>query len=45
MLLNIVIGLAIFSYAGWAIARFIKNSKKGKCAGCAIENSCKTKKC
>lgn len=40
MLINIVIGGAIFGYAGWALVRFINRSKKGKCAACAIQESC-----
>ncbi|WP_053361778.1 FeoB-associated Cys-rich membrane protein [Bacillus sp. FJAT-27251] len=45
MLANLVIGAAIFGYAGWALYRFIKKSGKGKCAACAIENSCSGKAC
>lgn len=45
MLPSIIIGLVIFGYSGWALVRYVKNSKKGKCAGCAIENSCKKTKC
>ncbi|NSL51498.1 FeoB-associated Cys-rich membrane protein [Calidifontibacillus erzurumensis] len=43
MLVNIIIGAAIFGYASWALVRYIKNSKKGKCAGCELENTCHTK--
>ncbi|RDU35341.1 FeoB-associated Cys-rich membrane protein [Neobacillus piezotolerans] len=40
MVTNIVIGGAIFGYAGWALIRFISRSKKGKCAACSIQDSC-----
>lgn len=43
MLASIIIGVVIFGYAGWALMKYINNSKKGKCAGCAVENSCQTK--
>ncbi|WP_394237285.1 FeoB-associated Cys-rich membrane protein [Niallia oryzisoli] len=38
MMTNILIGLAIFGYAGWAFIRYIKKSKKGKCAACNKES-------
>jgi uncharacterized membrane protein len=40
MIANILIGGAIFGYAGWAFYRFIKKSKEGKCVACSIKNSC-----
>lgn len=40
MIANILIGGAIFGYAGWAFYRFIKKSKEGKCAACSIKSSC-----
>ncbi|MDP4163383.1 MAG: FeoB-associated Cys-rich membrane protein [Bacillota bacterium] len=40
MIANIIIGGAIFSYASWALIRFINKSKKGKCASCALEKNC-----
>ncbi|WP_458414342.1 FeoB-associated Cys-rich membrane protein [Schinkia sp. CFF1] len=45
MVANTIIGLVIFGYAGYALMKYIKNSKKGKCAGCAVQNSCKKDKC
>jgi len=45
MIINIVIGGAIFGYAGWALYRFIEKSKKGKCAACAVEPVCNSKTC
>lgn len=40
MIVNILLGLGIFSYAGWMMARHIKKSKQGKCAACSLYNSC-----
>ncbi|HJV31039.1 MAG TPA: FeoB-associated Cys-rich membrane protein [Bacillales bacterium] len=42
MIASIVIGIAIFGYASWALLRFIKKSKKGKCAACEFNKSCKS---
>ncbi|WP_232697698.1 FeoB-associated Cys-rich membrane protein [Brevibacillus daliensis] len=40
ILLNWLVGLLVFGYAGWSIYRYYKRSKKGKCAGCSVEKSC-----
>jgi hypothetical protein len=40
MLVNILIGGAIFGYAGWALVKFINKSKQGKCAACHVQKSC-----
>ncbi|WP_079507844.1 FeoB-associated Cys-rich membrane protein [Mesobacillus jeotgali] len=40
MIANILIGGAIFGYAGLAFYRFIQKSKEGKCAACSIQSSC-----
>lgn len=45
MIVNLVIGGAIFGYTGWALYRFIAKSKKGKCAACSIESVCNSKTC
>ncbi|OCA84558.1 hydrolase [Bacillus sp. FJAT-27225] len=45
MITNIVIGGAIFIYAGWAFMRFINRSKKGKCAACSLSDNCSTNTC
>jgi hypothetical protein len=42
MIANIVIGLAIFGYAAYALVKFINKSKKGKCAACEQNKVCKT---
>ncbi|MBP1932107.1 FeoB-associated Cys-rich membrane protein [Ammoniphilus resinae] len=42
MLINILLGVLIFGYAGWTLYRFVRKSKEGKCAGCSIKNSCKS---
>lgn len=40
MIASIVIGVAIFGYAAWALIRFINRSKQGKCAACELNKSC-----
>lgn len=45
MVVNIVIGGAIFGYAGWMMARHIKKSKQGQCAACSLKKSCSTTSC
>ncbi|CEG29683.1 FeoB-associated Cys-rich membrane protein [Bacillus sp. B-jedd] len=45
MVVNLVLGGAIFGYAGWALVRFINRSKKGKCAACSIADSCSSGTC
>lgn len=40
MIINIILGAAIFGYAGWALVRFINKAKQGKCAGCHAQKSC-----
>lgn len=40
MIASIIIGVAIFGYAAWALVKFINKSKKGKCAACDLKNSC-----
>ncbi|WP_374120547.1 FeoB-associated Cys-rich membrane protein [Neobacillus sp. PS3-40] len=39
---SILIGGLIFGYASYALVRFIKRSKKGKCAACDLRKSCKS---
>ncbi|ASI34805.1 MULTISPECIES: FeoB-associated Cys-rich membrane protein [unclassified Exiguobacterium] len=41
-LVDILIGLIIFGYAGYSLVRFTKKAKKGKCATCEVEPTCKT---
>ncbi|HDX9576893.1 TPA: FeoB-associated Cys-rich membrane protein [Bacillus pseudomycoides] len=45
MIVNIVIGAVIFGYAGYTLMNFVKRSKKGKCAACSLNKSCKSKIC
>ncbi|WP_070119603.1 FeoB-associated Cys-rich membrane protein [Bacillus marinisedimentorum] len=45
MLVNLIIGGAIFGYAAWAMFRYIKKSKEGKCAACSIKDSCTSQCC
>ncbi|WP_047154438.1 FeoB-associated Cys-rich membrane protein [Aneurinibacillus tyrosinisolvens] len=40
MIANLAIGALIFGYAGWALFRFVKKSKQGKCASCSMNKSC-----
>jgi radical SAM protein with 4Fe4S-binding SPASM domain len=42
MLLNFIIGAAIFGYAAYALLRFFKKAKEGKCAGCDVKSSCQS---
>lgn len=37
---NLIIILAVFGYAGWALYRAIKKSKEGKCASCSPKEGC-----
>jgi hypothetical protein len=40
MIANLAIGALIFGYAGWALFRFVKKSKQGKCASCSMNKGC-----
>ncbi|WP_426606445.1 FeoB-associated Cys-rich membrane protein [Bacillus licheniformis] len=40
MLFNITIGALIFSYAAWTLIKFVKRSRKGKCAACELNRTC-----
>lgn len=42
MIFSIIIGILIFGYAGWALYRSIKKSRKGKCASCELSKTCQT---
>ncbi|MGM9923511.1 MAG: FeoB-associated Cys-rich membrane protein [Bacillus sp. (in: firmicutes)] len=43
MLVNILIGCAIFGYAGYALYKSVKKQKAGKCGSCALQKHCSTK--
>ncbi|MDF2558510.1 MAG: hypothetical protein K0R71_2338 [Bacillales bacterium] len=45
MIINWVIGGAIFAYAAWQLVKFINKSRQGKCASCAAGKKCPTKTC
>lgn len=45
MIGNIIIGSLIFAYATWALYRFVKKSKQGKCASCDEGKGCSTSDC
>ncbi|MHC5253012.1 FeoB-associated Cys-rich membrane protein [Listeria kieliensis] len=40
LLLNLFLGALIFGYTVYALVRYIKRSKKGKCAACELEETC-----
>lgn len=42
MIVNIVIGALIFGYAAWTLIRYVKKTKQGRCAACAMNQSCAT---
>jgi len=44
-MINIVLGAVIFGYAGYSLTKFIKKSKKGKCAACSLNKSCQASSC
>lgn len=39
-MVNLLLGGAIFGYTIYAIIKFIKRSKQGKCGGCELEKAC-----
>lgn len=43
--ISILLGIVIFGYAGWMMFRFIQTSRKGKCATCAIKETCGLSDC
>lgn len=43
MIVSTIIGAVIFGYAGWSLIKYIRKSKEGKCASCAVKDSCQTK--
>lgn len=42
MLFNIVIGGIILVYSAWALARYYRKSRQGKCAACDMNDSCRS---
>ncbi len=45
MLVSIFIGVIIFGYAAYILWKSFQKSKQGKCAGCAIKNTCQGSIC
>lgn len=45
MFASIVIGVIIFTYAGWTMYRFIQKSKAGKCSSCDLKKDCSSTTC
>ncbi|MBC2306072.1 FeoB-associated Cys-rich membrane protein [Listeria booriae] len=39
-MVNFIIGGLIFGYAAYALVKYIRKSKQGKCGGCDLETSC-----
>lgn len=42
MLVTIVLGVAIFCYAGWSLFRYVRKTKQGKCAACSLNKTCQS---
>ncbi|KKB74030.1 MULTISPECIES: FeoB-associated Cys-rich membrane protein [Bacillus] len=42
MLFNITVGTLIFGYAAWTLFKFVKRSRKGKCAACELNRTCQS---
>lgn len=40
MMVDVLIVTIVFGYAGYAIYRGLKKSKKGACASCSMQKSC-----
>ncbi|WP_099222121.1 FeoB-associated Cys-rich membrane protein [Listeria costaricensis] len=40
LIVNIVLAVLIFGYTFYALVRFFKRSKAGKCASCELEKIC-----
>ncbi|TGA96177.1 FeoB-associated Cys-rich membrane protein [Sporolactobacillus shoreae] len=45
IIVSTVLGLLIFGYAAWMMVKFFQTSRKGKCAACAIKESCGQSDC
>ncbi|WP_114570389.1 FeoB-associated Cys-rich membrane protein [Exiguobacterium flavidum] len=41
-LIDVILGALIFGYGGYSLYRYMNKAKKGKCATCEIEPTCKT---
>jgi hypothetical protein len=44
-MINWIIGIIIFSFAGWMLFKNIKKSKQGKCPSCSSGHSCGGEDC
>ncbi|GER67699.1 hypothetical protein BpJC7_02400 [Weizmannia acidilactici] len=42
---SILLGIAIFAYAAFTLIRFMKKSREGQCASCALKDSCGKANC
>ncbi|MGM9927166.1 MAG: FeoB-associated Cys-rich membrane protein [Bacillus sp. (in: firmicutes)] len=43
--LNILIGVLIFGYAGYAFWKSIQTKKTGKCGSCELQKHCSSRSC
>ncbi|WP_310357278.1 FeoB-associated Cys-rich membrane protein [Neobacillus drentensis] len=44
-MINWIIGIVIFSIAGWMLYKNIQKSKQGKCLSCSNDCSCNGENC
>ncbi|RUS47427.1 FeoB-associated Cys-rich membrane protein [Cohnella sp. AR92] len=42
MIFSIIVGIAIFGYAGWTLSRYYRKTRQGKCAACSLQPSCQS---
>ncbi|MFC5402677.1 FeoB-associated Cys-rich membrane protein [Cohnella soli] len=42
MIFSIIVGIAIFGYAGWTLTRYVRKTRQGKCAACSLQSSCQS---
>lgn len=40
IIISVILGVLIFSYAIWTIQNFIKKSRQGRCAACSLKKTC-----
>jgi len=40
MVFNIVVGGIIFTYSAWVLVSYVRRSRQGKCAACAMKKTC-----
>ncbi|MBO8170314.1 MAG: FeoB-associated Cys-rich membrane protein [Bacillaceae bacterium] len=45
LLVNLLVGAAVFAYAFYHLYRFVQQGAKAKCRHCGLKESCSTKTC